>query len=96
VLEVPVPTKNVVLTKQQAKLIKTLVGSGRYQNASEVLRDGLRLVAQREAENTGRLEALREAARMGVAALDAGDFKEFEDIDSLRAYLHTKAEPAHC
>ena len=36
------PTRNVVLTKRQEKLIETLVGSGRYQNASEVLRDGLR------------------------------------------------------
>ena len=38
------PTRNVVLTKHQEKLIETLVGSGRYQNASEVLRDGLRLL----------------------------------------------------
>jgi hypothetical protein len=41
------PTQKVVLAKHQEKLIEILVGSGRYQNASEVLRDGLRLVEQR-------------------------------------------------
>lgn len=34
------PTRNVVLTDQQAAMIGRLVHSGRYQNASEVLRDG--------------------------------------------------------
>lgn len=38
------PTRNVVLTERQDELVETLVKSGRYQNASEVLRDGLRLV----------------------------------------------------
>jgi antitoxin ParD1/3/4 len=50
-----VPTRNVVLTEQQSVLIERLVNSGRYQNASEVLRDGLRLVAQRESEDVARL-----------------------------------------
>jgi putative addiction module CopG family antidote len=53
--EVAVPTRNVVLTEQQSVLIERLVNSGRYQNASEVLRDGLRLVAQRESEDVARL-----------------------------------------
>ena len=38
------PTRNVVLTNHQAAMVERLVTSGRYQNASEVLRDGLRLV----------------------------------------------------
>ena len=47
------PTKNVVLTERQEALIESLVRSGRYQNAGEVLDDGLRLVEQREAEEAG-------------------------------------------
>jgi antitoxin ParD1/3/4 len=86
------PTRNVVLTKHQEKLIETLVESGRYQNASEVLRDGLRLVEQREAEDAAKLEVLREAARVGTAALDRGEFKEFEDIEDLRTYLNGLSE----
>jgi len=86
------PTRNVVLTERQADLIETLVESGRYQNASEVLRDGLRLVEQREAEDTSRLKALRAAARLGVGALDQGDFKEFRNTEDLQAYLNDLAE----
>ena len=81
------PTKNVVLTERQEALIESLVRSGRYQNAGEVLDDGLRLVEQREAEEAGKLGALRAAAGVGVAALDRGEFKEFRDIEDLQAYL---------
>ena len=88
----PMPTRNVVLTKRQEKLIATLVDSGRYQNASEVLREGLRLVEQHEAEDASKLKALREAARVGVAALDSGQFKEFENIEDLQAYLNELSE----
>ena len=42
------PTRNVVLTERQSSLIDTLVKDGRYQNASEVLRDGLRLIESRD------------------------------------------------
>ena len=86
------PTKNVVLTRRQEKLLGTLVESGRYQNASEVLREGLRLVEQREAEDAGKLKALRQAARIGVSALESGEFKEFETIEDLQAYLTDLSE----
>ena len=86
------PTRNVVLTERQADLIETLVGSGRYQNAGEVLRDGLRLVEQREAEDAYRLKALRVAARVGFGALDRGEFKEFRSTEDLQAYLDDLSE----
>ena len=86
------PTRNVVLTERQEELLETLVKSGRYQNASEVLRDGLRLVEQREAEDAGKLKALRAAARAGVGALDRGDFKEFGNIEELQTYLNALSE----
>ena len=67
------PTRNVVLTDKQAQLIEKLVGSGRYQNASEVLREGLRLLQRRELEDAARLEALRGALDEAEAAIAAGD-----------------------
>jgi antitoxin ParD1/3/4 len=42
------PTRNVVLTDHQSALIDDLVASGRYQNASEALRAGLRLLESEE------------------------------------------------
>jgi antitoxin ParD1/3/4 len=86
------PTRNVVLTERQEELLEALVKSGRYQNASEVLRDGLRLVEQREAEDAGKLKALRAAARAGIGALDRGDFKEFGSIEELQIYLNDLSE----
>lgn len=53
------PTRNVVLTDQQDQFVEQMVTSGRYQNASEVLREGLRLVYQREKEEALRLQAYR-------------------------------------
>ena len=58
------PTRNVVLTNHQTDLIKTLVSSGRYQNASEVLREGIRLIEKQEAEDNARIASLREAAEV--------------------------------
>ena len=81
------PTRNVVLTKHQEKLIEKLVGSGRYQNASEVIREGLRLIERREAEDAAKLEALRAAAATGIAAIEAGAYREFLERGSLQTYL---------
>ncbi len=86
------PTRNVVLTDHQAALVERLVASGRYQNASEVLRDGLRLLEGQEAEEKARLKALREAARIGIADIDAGRFREFESPAALERHLGSVAE----
>ena len=81
------PTRNIVLTEYQAELVERLVRSGRYQNASEVLREGLRMVETQEAEAKARLRALREAARIGIADIDAGRFRAFQSADELTKQL---------
>ncbi|MCG6941682.1 MAG: type II toxin-antitoxin system ParD family antitoxin [Thiohalocapsa sp.] len=81
------PTRNVVLTDHQDAIIGHLVASGRYQNASEVLRAGLRLLEQREAEDAARLTALRRAVEVGVADLDEQRFDTLNDAAEVDAYL---------
>ena len=88
------PTRNVVLTDHQARLIERLVGSGRYQNASEVLREGVRLVECQEAEHEARLHALREAPASAIADIDAGNFRSFEALKPLRDHLKDSATEA--
>lgn len=85
------PTRNVVLTNHQATVVEQLVSSGRYQNASEVLRDGLRLIEQREAENASRLVALRSAVRVGIADFDQGQFMTFDTSEALGVHLDSVA-----
>ena len=88
------PTRNVVLTERQETLIEALVRSGRYQNASEVMREGLRLIESREAEDAARLEALRSAAQIGADAIARGEFREFAGGQDLAAHLETVADAA--
>lgn len=83
------PTRNVVLTDHQATFVEQLVASGRYQNASEVLREGLRMIERRESEESARLVALQEAARIGIADIDAGRFRTFDTPDLLDRHLST-------
>lgn len=80
------PTRNVVLTEHHKKVIDRLVRSGRYQNASEVLREGLRLVEQREAQETAKLAALKEAARIGFRDIEEGRFQDVRE-DHLEEFI---------
>ena len=48
------------------RFLRDLVNSGRYASASEVMRDGLRLLEEREEQRRIKLAALREAIREGV------------------------------
>ena len=88
------PTKNVVLTDYQAQYVNSLVASGRYQNVSEVLRDGLRLVERRDADEQARLEALREAARIGIMDMREGRSRQFDDAIDLHQHLASLAKTA--
>jgi antitoxin ParD1/3/4 len=80
------PTRNVVLSDHQQELVESLVQSGRYQNASEVLREGLRLIEERERRETAKLKALRQAARQGWADVAAGRYADVAD-DELEKFV---------
>ena len=86
------PTRNVVLTESQARFVEQMVASGHYQNASEVLREGLRLVQAREAEQAAKLAALREAVAVGLAS--GPDIPADEVFDRLEAKYLAMAEAA--
>ena len=73
------PTRNVVLSEHQQDFVETLVQSGRYQNASEVLREGLRLIEERERIEAAKLKALKQAARKGWDDITAGRYTDVAD-----------------
>jgi antitoxin ParD1/3/4 len=60
---------HVSLTPELEKMVKEKVDSGFYNNASEVIREALRLAARTEAEN----EWLKREAAIGYAQLQAGE-----------------------
>ena len=78
-------TRNVVLTESQDHLVQTLVASGRYQNASEALRAGLRLLEQEEAQ----LADLRKGLLEGLAQVKAGDLAQGSGQDAIRRAFAT-------
>lgn len=80
------PTRNVVLSDHQHELVETLVQSGRYQNASEVLREGLRLIEERERIEAAKLKAIKQAARQGWADVSAGRYTDVPD-DRLEEFV---------
>ena len=85
-------TRNLVLTERQDKMIDELVQTGEYQNASEVMREALRLLEERRTRRKAELRVLREAARVGIADIEAGRSKRFANFDELDAYLEKIGE----
>ncbi|HSL21256.1 MAG TPA: type II toxin-antitoxin system ParD family antitoxin [Vicinamibacterales bacterium] len=80
------PTRNVSLTREQDAFVERLVQAGEYQNASEAVRDALRVLQRRRREDALKLKALRAQLQAGVDALDRGEFVEIDEPD-LGAYM---------
>ena len=80
------PTRNVSLTAEQDAFVERVVKAGEYQNASEAIRDALRVLQQKRREDALKLRALRAQIKAGLEALERGDFTEVADGD-LDGYL---------
>jgi antitoxin ParD1/3/4 len=66
------PTRNINLTEHFSHFVDRQLALGRYESASEIVREALRLLEEREQERTVKLQALRKAARQGFAEIDQG------------------------
>ena len=86
------PTRNVNLTEHLDRFIEAGITSERFSNASEVVREGLRLLEQREQEDKAKLAWLRAAAKEGFDQLDRGEGIGFESMDDLAAYIDRMGE----
>ena len=64
---------NVSLTPELEKLIQEKVQSGMYYSASEVIREALRLLQERDEFSKRRLQAAREQIDRGIEELDRGE-----------------------
>lgn len=80
------PTRNVNLTEHLDRFIESGVTSGRFSDASEVVREGLRLLEQRENDERAKIEWLRAAAKEGFDDIERGDYvalRSGQEIDEL-------------
>jgi antitoxin ParD1/3/4 len=66
------PTRNINLTEHFDHFVERQVSSGRYGNASEIVREALRLLEEQEQVREAKLKALRQAAKQGFDEIDQG------------------------
>nr|MCU0248394.1 type II toxin-antitoxin system ParD family antitoxin [Bryobacter sp.] len=89
------PTRNINLTDHFDRFIEAEVGSGRFGNASEVVREGLRLMERRKLEDQAKLKWLRGAVRQGLDEIEHGQGMEFASLGELEEMIdRISAAPA--
>jgi antitoxin ParD1/3/4 len=83
------PTRNVNLTQELDSFVLARVESGRFENASEVVRAALRTLEREERIYEAKLEALRAAIDEG----DASGIAEGDVFAQVRESLNLTANP---
>jgi antitoxin ParD1/3/4 len=71
---------DISLTPELEQLIQDKVKSGRYLSASEVIREGLRLLDERDRLDEPRLAELKEKIREGIEELERGEGIDGEEV----------------
>ena len=73
---------NVSLTPELEAMVQAKVATGMYNNASEVIREALRLLKDHDLLNELKIQQLRRELSIGLSGLDRGEFSEksLEDI----------------
>jgi len=80
---IPMPGRknlSISLTPELADYLAHCVTSGRYQTSSEVVRDALRLLQDRDALREAQLERAKGKIRSALAQADAGDVVDREEF----------------
>ena len=83
------PTRNVNLTDELDRFVVEKVESGRYENASEVVRAALRTLEREEQRYEAKLVALRAAIDEG----DASSVSEGDVFERIRKTLNLPPQP---
>lgn len=75
---------NISLTPQLESFVKQKVAAGMYNSVSEVMREALRLLEERDALKSMKMEALRRDVHEGLRELDRGEGSPL-DMDTVKA-----------
>ena len=81
------PTRNVNLTDRDDEFVDEMVTSGRFSNASEVIRAGLRLLDHQASEEAEKLAILRSLASEAFNELDQGQGSPIADEPGLADFI---------
>lgn len=83
------PTMNVSLPAELARFVEAEVASGEYGTASEVVREGLRLLRRQRETYDAKLAALRKEIDIGLADIAAGRISD-RSIDDIMAEVEAE------
>ena len=83
---------SVALTPHFESLAHQLVTSGRYNNISEVIRDGLRLLESRMQDESAKLHALRTAVKVGLDDFENGNFTQLNTPQQIEDFVRLSGE----
>ncbi|NET34471.1 MAG: type II toxin-antitoxin system ParD family antitoxin [Cyanothece sp. SIO1E1] len=67
---------NISLTPELEKMVQDKVASGMYTSASEVIRESLRLLIERDTREQLHLEELRRQIQIGIDQADNGQYSQ--------------------
>ena len=76
---------NVSLTSDMEKWVQGKVGSGLYTSASEVVREAIRALHEKETRDHTKLVSLRDAVQVGIASADQGQLSDWDEQVSKEA-----------
>ncbi|MCW3097051.1 MAG: parD4 [Chthonomonadaceae bacterium] len=84
---------NVSLTPELEQLVNNKVKSGMYHSASEVIREGLRLLKEQDDLRQSRINQLRQEVDIGVTQIERGQYTDYdvENLQPLVDEIKTKA-----
>lgn len=80
---------NFSLTPQLEQFVRNYAATGEYNNASEVVREALRLFIRTEEERQLKLQNLRQAIKKGDDAIIQGEMTELSSISELDDFFET-------
>jgi antitoxin ParD1/3/4 len=85
---------SIALTPHFESLTQELIASGRYNNVSEVVRDGLRLLESRVEEESAKLVAMKRAVKVGLDDIKDGNYVTLNNSQQIEGFVRKAGERA--
>jgi antitoxin ParD1/3/4 len=73
-------TMNVSLTRELEQFVNSKVASGRYQSASEVVREGLRLLEEKDLDRHAAFAQVKQKIAVGLEQARRGELRDGEEV----------------
>ncbi len=78
----------IVVTKEQSQRVGALVGAGLFESEHDVLNEALALVEAKQALHAEKVNALVDAAQVGIDDIEAGRSYRFETPDKIAGFVN--------